>query len=62
MTVKPVHKEFVTAEYKQALFKRKKYSCDPPPVSTGKWNDQDWIKWIDSHGRWWVNFPEPAEK
>lgn len=28
------------------------YAFEVPPGATGQWDDDSWIKWIDSHGRW----------
>ena len=32
--------------------RRHEYVCLVPPVCTGLWTDDSWIKWIDSHGKW----------
>lgn len=37
---------------KQALYKAGAYSFPAPPVQTTNWNDQDWIDYIDAHGKW----------
>jgi hypothetical protein len=31
-----------------------KYSVPVPPVPTTQWSAQDWINYIDTHGRWHV--------
>lgn len=39
-------------ERKKALYKAGKYRFKVPPVSTGMWNDEDWIRYVDSSGGW----------
>lgn len=33
-------------------YRNGEYKVKPPPVSTVWWNEYDWIKWIDKHGKW----------
>lgn len=43
----------LTQEQKMDIYKNGSYSCSPPDVYTGNWDDNSWVKWIDSHG-WFV--------
>lgn len=37
---------------KPGLFAAGHYSCPPPPVCHCRWDDADWIRYIDAHGQW----------
>ena len=37
---------------KLALYEAGKFSCEVPPVPHALWSDSDWVRWIDSHGKW----------
>lgn len=34
------------------LYQAKKYWCPAPPVETGVWKADSWMRWINLHGRW----------
>ena len=48
-------------EEKVELFNAGEYICAPPPVCHVKWSDEDWMKWIDSDGEWYVDYDEEEE-
>jgi len=31
---------------------KQSYSMEVPPVPTNLWQEDDWITWIDRHGKW----------
>lgn len=33
-------------------YKHGRFVCNTPPVCTAKWEDADWVKYIDSEGTW----------
>ena len=37
------------------LFRFDMYICPVPPVCTAAWGTDDWIKWIDTKGKWQDN-------
>lgn len=37
---------------KLALYRAGAYSFPVPPVTHAAWSEQDWINYIDNHGRW----------
>jgi len=39
-------------DIKAEKFRLGKYSCKVPPVFTGYWSVNDWIKYIDREGEW----------
>lgn len=41
-----------TYEQKVKLYKDGAYAFPPPPVYTGNWDMDSWIKYIDLHGTW----------
>lgn len=43
----------LTHEQKIALYRAGRYSFEPPPVYRGNWDENSWIKWIDSNGHWY---------
>ena len=44
--------EPLTYEQKRDLYWANKWSCPHPGVATGRWEEKDWIAWIDKHGEW----------
>ena len=49
---KLLNKKILTYDEKLELYENNKYRFPPPPVCTARWNDGDWIKFIDSRGEW----------
>ena len=48
---KPKHYQMNTYQKQNAYYKGQ-YACEAPPVCHEKWTAGDWIKWIDSNGKW----------
>ena len=34
------------------LYREGKWIAPVPPVCTAAWNQADWVKWIDTNGKW----------
>jgi hypothetical protein len=50
--MKEVRAMNLTNEQKLIKYKNGEYRFDVPPVCTGNWDDQSWVKWIDSCDGW----------
>ncbi len=37
---------------KRELYNYGRWACPVPPVCTAYWDEQAWINWIDSKGKW----------
>ena len=37
---------------KQEAYRENRYQIPAPPVYTGNWEEEDWIRFIDANGRW----------
>lgn len=58
---KPVRNEAFmtyTREQKRALYRVGRYHFPVPPVTTGRWNEDNWIDYIDQHGAWYKKQPK----
>jgi hypothetical protein len=42
----------LTEAQKRELYQAGRYVMQVPPVYSCNWTDLDWIRWIDTHGRW----------
>lgn len=45
----------LSPEQKRALYAAGHYSVPVPGVTPQCWSDNDWINFVDSHGRWHVS-------
>lgn len=45
----------LTYEQKEKLYWANKWTCPVPGIPTGRWEEKDWIAWIDKHGEWSKN-------
>lgn len=41
-------------EEKRKLYRAGRYLFPPPPVTHAAWTEDDWIRYIDAHGKWIV--------
>ena len=42
----------LTLQDKYKMYKEGAYMFQPPPVCTTYWGMDDWVKYIDAHGKW----------
>jgi hypothetical protein len=45
--VEPVPPFGAFQKYKEGL-----YSCPVPPMPSGRWTEDSWVRWITNHGVW----------
>ena len=45
----------IPEETKSKLYDKGWYSFNVPPVNHAKWGKVEWMKYIDTNGRWWVD-------
>lgn len=48
----------LSPEEKLRLFNEGQYACAVPPVCHVHWSNADWMRWIDSNGKWLVEEDE----
>ena len=42
----------LTIDEKRKLYRAGRYQFPSPPVPHVKWTEDDWIRYVDAHGRW----------
>jgi hypothetical protein len=51
---RPFLEHLTPTDQRRELYRTQRYETPEPPVWTGMWREDDWVVWIDGHGRWMV--------